>query len=294
MRGRTPTTPCSPSSTRPPRSPRLRCAHIPNVRMEAYGVYTDKHAGLHDARRRQFPAQPDPGVLVDLLAERLGMDPIDVVTRNFGHAGRTSPTTAWRRCCRQARSRIGWQEKRHAPGSGTDPDGGRKRGVGFSFHPGWHAEWQELRRGEVQVSLTLNPDGTVMLDAPTVETGTGSNTCNVLGCAEALGFLGIGPEDITWVAPRRHRAGPQGHRADRQLGLVPAVGGAGGRARSSSASCSLRWRGSQEPAPDALDIAGRAASSARRANGGKDLNQTVLWQGDLVRLTVTIEPAARR
>jgi xanthine dehydrogenase molybdenum-binding subunit len=32
-----------------------------------------------------------------------------------------------------------------------------------------------------------------------VETGTGSNTCNVLGCAEALSFLDVGPEDITWA-----------------------------------------------------------------------------------------------
>jgi xanthine dehydrogenase molybdenum-binding subunit len=38
----------------------------------------------------------------------------------------------------------------------------------------------------------------VVLDAPTVETGTGSNTCNVLGCAEALSFLAIKPEDIYW------------------------------------------------------------------------------------------------
>jgi CO/xanthine dehydrogenase Mo-binding subunit len=67
------------------------------------------------------------------------------------------------------------------------------------MHPGWHAEWQEERRGQVQVKITLYPDGTVTLDAPTVETGTGSNTCNVLGCAEALGFLGIKPEQISWV-----------------------------------------------------------------------------------------------
>jgi len=38
----------------------------------------------------------------------------------------------------------------------------------------------------------------VILDAPTVETGTGSNTCNVLGCAEALSFLGVTPERIHW------------------------------------------------------------------------------------------------
>jgi CO/xanthine dehydrogenase Mo-binding subunit len=46
----------------------------------------------------------------------------------------------------------------------------------------------------------LYPDGTVTLDAPTVETGTGSNTCNVLGCAEALSYLGVKPENITWVS----------------------------------------------------------------------------------------------
>jgi len=74
----------------------------------------------------------------------------------------------------------------------------KKRGVGFSFHPAWHAEWQEVRRGHIPVRITLNPDCTVILDAPTVETGTGSNTCNVLGCAEALSFLGIAPEDIQW------------------------------------------------------------------------------------------------
>jgi xanthine dehydrogenase molybdenum-binding subunit len=72
--------------------------------------------------------------------------------------------------------------------------------VGFSFHPGWHAEWQEERRGEVEVAMTLNPDGSVLLDAATVETGTGSNTCNVLSCAEALDFLGVSPADIGWTA----------------------------------------------------------------------------------------------
>ena len=96
-------------------------------------------------------------------------------------------------------ARIGWAEQRHKPGQGPLYEGTR-RGVGFSLHPGWHAEWQEERRGQVQAKVTLYPDGTVTLDTPTVETGTGSNTCNVLGCAEALGFLGVRPEDITWVS----------------------------------------------------------------------------------------------
>ncbi len=81
--------------------------------------------------------------------------------------------------------------------------------MGFSFHPGWHAEWQELRRGEVHVTITVNPDCTVTLDAPTVETGTGSNTCNVLGCAEALSFLGISGDDIHWVSTMDTDVSPQ-------------------------------------------------------------------------------------
>jgi CO/xanthine dehydrogenase Mo-binding subunit len=40
----------------------------------------------------------------------------------------------------------------------------------------------------------------VVLDAPTAETGTGSSTCNVLACADALSFLGITPDDITFIA----------------------------------------------------------------------------------------------
>src|SRR4030066_2453777 len=139
------------------------------------------------------------GHLVDLLAERLGMDPLELVLRNFGRQWEALPDQSLAAVLGEGAQRIGWAERRHGPGKGRAKDG-KRRGLGFAFHPGWHAEWQELRRGEIQVGLRLNPDGTVLLDAPTVETGTGSNTCNVLGCAEALAFLGVAPEDITWVA----------------------------------------------------------------------------------------------
>ena len=87
--------------------------------------------------------------------------------------------------------------------------GSNGAGSGFSFHPGWHAEWQELRRGEVHVTMTVNADCSVTLDAPTVETGTGSNTCNVLGCAEALSFLGISSGDIHWISTVDTDVSPQ-------------------------------------------------------------------------------------
>jgi CO/xanthine dehydrogenase Mo-binding subunit len=175
-------------------------APIPNVKMESYAVYTNHIPGcmMRGVGNSQFNFIF--GRMVDALAERLDMDPLALAVRNFGHAWGTLPDQSLISVLEAGADRIGWREKRHEPGAGPLYEGVKRRGVGFSFHPGWHAEWQEERRGQVQAKITLYPDGTVTLDAPTVETGTGSNTCNVLGCAEALAYLGVRPEDITWVS----------------------------------------------------------------------------------------------
>jgi xanthine dehydrogenase molybdenum-binding subunit len=174
-------------------------APIPNVKLEAYCVYTNKIPGC--MMRGVGSAQMNfaLGLAVDVLAEKLGMDPIDLALKNFGYEGEILPDKSLEAVLREGAKRISW-EKRHKPGEGPMYDGLMKRGIGFSFHPGWHAEWQELRRGHIQVGIKLNPDCTVTLEAPTVETGPGSNTCNVLSCAEALSFLGTKPEDIDWVS----------------------------------------------------------------------------------------------
>ncbi|MFH1156054.1 MAG: molybdopterin cofactor-binding domain-containing protein [Pseudomonadota bacterium] len=173
-------------------------AHIPNIKMESYGVYTNKLPAcmMRGVGNSQFNLIF--GHMVDLLAEKLDMDPIDLCIKNFGHEWETLPDKSLIQVLTQGSEKLGWKEKRHKPGQGPTYGTSKKRGVGFSIHPAWHAEWQEVRRGRIPVSITLNPDGTVILDAPTVETGTGSNTCNVLGCAEALDFLGITPEQIHW------------------------------------------------------------------------------------------------
>jgi CO/xanthine dehydrogenase Mo-binding subunit len=173
-------------------------AHIPNLRCEAYGVYTNKLPACMMRGVGNSQLNLILGHLVDVLAEKVGLDPIDVCLKNFGHEWESLPDKSLDAVLHAGAAQLGWQEKRHAPGQGPVA-GSCRRGVGFSYHPGWHAEWQEERRGEVQVAITLNPDGTVILDAPTIETGTGSNTCNVLGCAEALAFLGTAPADISWV-----------------------------------------------------------------------------------------------
>jgi len=173
-------------------------AHIPNIKLESYGVYTNKLPGcmMRGVGNSQFNLIF--GHVVDLLSEKLGMDPIDLCIKNFGHEWETLPDKSLTEVLTLGADKIGWKEKRYKPGEGPTYGISKKRGVGFSLHPAWHAEWQELRRGHIPIKIIINPDCTVILDAPTVEIGTGSNTCNVLGCAEALSFMGITPEDIFW------------------------------------------------------------------------------------------------
>lgn len=175
-------------------------AHIPNLKMESLAVYTNRIPGcmMRGVGNSQFNFIF--GRMIDGLAEKLGMDPVELSIKNFGHEWGIRPDPSLKAVLEIGAERIGWKEKRHQPGVGELIEGIKRRGVGFSLHPAWHAEWQEVRRGQVQVRITLLPDGTVTLEAPTVETGTGSNTCNVLGCAEALSFLGIRQQDITWVS----------------------------------------------------------------------------------------------
>ncbi len=270
-------------------------APIPHVKMESYAVYTNHIPGcmMRGVGNSQFNFIF--GRMVDGLAERLDMDPLALAIKNFGHAWGALPDLSLTAVLEAGAGRIGWHEKRHKPGAGPFYDGVKKRGVGFSFHPGWHAEWQEERRGQVQAKITLYPDGTVTLDAPTVETGTGSNTCNVLGCAEALGFLGVRPEDITWVST-----------VDTDTSLKDCVQTDSAVSYLQSevmAVIAQELKGKilvlaapvLKVAAEELDVAdGRITV---RASPGRGLSvKELLWQGDLVPLSVKVSrrPAGQR
>lgn len=177
-----------------------RCmAHIPNMKMEGYAVYTNKIPSgmLRSTGNIQFNLIL--GLAVDVLAEKLGIDPIELTVQNFGHQWGPVPNGDLEAVLREGARRIGW-DKRHGPGEGPRRDGTKQQGIGFSFHMGWHVEWEEMARGHSQVGVRVNPDLSVILEAPMVETGGGSNSCSVLACAESLSFLGVRPEDVKWVS----------------------------------------------------------------------------------------------
>ncbi len=148
----------------------------------------------------------------------------------------------------------------------------------------------------MQAKITLYPDGTVTLDAPTVETGTGSNTCNVLGCAEALGFLGVQPEDITWVSTVDTDAGMRDCvQTDSAVSFlqseVLAVAAQELKAKLLALAAPVLG-----VAADQLTISdGRIVGPGCTPNCGVDVKE-LLWQGDLVPLSVTVSrrPSTQR
>ncbi len=173
-------------------------AHIPNVKMEGYMVYTNRIPGgmMRSTGNIQFAQALAP--LIDQLAEKLEIDPIELVMMNFGQKWHPNPNESLQAVLSEGARRIGW-ENRHPAGQGPLIDGCKKRGIGFCFHQAWHSEWEEEPRGDVQVRVKINPDLSIVLDAPTVETGGGSNNVALMACAESLSFLGVTPDDIRWI-----------------------------------------------------------------------------------------------
>ncbi len=143
---------------------------IPAVRLKGHSVYTNSIPGgcMRGIGNIQFNMAL--GLAVDTLAEELGLDPIDVAIGNFSHEWEAVPNESLAAVLRAGAERIGWH-RRAAPDAGAGRGDAKLRGLGFSFHHAWHAAWQEAARGRVQVGIALNPDGSVILQAPQVETG---------------------------------------------------------------------------------------------------------------------------
>jgi xanthine dehydrogenase molybdenum-binding subunit len=173
--------------------------HIPNLRVETRVAYTNRIPGGCKRGIGNNQINLVFALALDMLAVKLGMDTLELAINNVGNQHGAVPDKSLEAVLREGAQRIGWH-RRHAPGAGPVIDGTRRRGIGFSLHNSWHAAWQETPRGHIQVSIRVNPDCSVILDAPTAETGTGSNTCNVLSCADELSFLGIGLKDIHWIS----------------------------------------------------------------------------------------------
>lgn len=160
---------------------------IPNLLLEGYAVYTNKtNCGSFRA-----PSGPQANFAVesqmDIIADALGIDPLELRLRNIVREGDEGPTgqvltaVGLEECLLRAAEAIGWKERRPAPG----------RGKGLA------CGWWTTTGGSSGVYVKINPDGTVALNTGAAEIGTAALT----GAAQVLAEeLGVGLADISVVS----------------------------------------------------------------------------------------------
>src|SRR5687768_4718010 len=169
--------------------------NIPNVKTDVYGVYTNNVPG---AAFRGFGA-PQALFMAEMqmnkLAEKLGMDPVEIRLKNALRDGdpmgvgtpSPSPVTVVQ-CIEAARDRIQWGEERNKKRAEKRP-AHIKRGYGFAAgfkNVGFSFGYQENCWAKVEIHGNGEIDQVVLHHA-SAEVGQGTHTVMVQMAAEAVG-----------------------------------------------------------------------------------------------------------
>ncbi len=151
----------------------------PNVLIEEQDVLTN--AG--PAMPFRAPGFPQGSFALestlDDLADRLGLDPLDLRRRNYIDA----PTKALHLEYDLAAKAIGWERRRAKPGPGATPGGSVRRGLGMGT-----AMWPMYGGPPTDATVTLHSDGTVECICGTQDIGGGTRTAMAMVTAEVLGL----------------------------------------------------------------------------------------------------------
>jgi 4-hydroxybenzoyl-CoA reductase subunit alpha len=167
---------------------------VPNLIYEGYHVYTNKPVGGamrgHGIPQARFAVERQ----LDMIAERLGLDPAEVRIKNSIHAGEPHPakfiinTCGFSDSVKKAAEAIGWKEKR-----GKLPLG---RGVGLAgaSFPSGVSNMSHISSGAV---VQIGRDGAVNVLSGAADIGQGAETVISQIVAEEIG---VPLEDIRITA----------------------------------------------------------------------------------------------
>jgi xanthine dehydrogenase YagR molybdenum-binding subunit len=139
---------------------------------------------IGSARSMRAPRQPQACFLtmcaIDDLADKLGIDPLDLSLKNLKLAGPRAKT--YQDEFAIAADLMNWKARWHQRNKGD----GRpiRQGLGLSFHT-----WAGTAH-PASCNLTINPDGSVLISSGTQDIGTGTRTVMAIIAAETFG-LGV-------------------------------------------------------------------------------------------------------
>ena len=175
---------------------------IPHCKVDAYLCYTNNPIG---GAMRGFGA---PQVcfahesILDELAFRLGINPLEIRTRNAFKLGSATATgqvldqsVGLRTTLETCANAFEW-ERRYRESGYLDRERTRRRGVGIGV--GWYRARAGYASEGCGANVYVHEDGSVLLYTGITEMGQGSLTVLPQICAEALG---VAVEDIRMVTP---------------------------------------------------------------------------------------------
>jgi xanthine dehydrogenase YagR molybdenum-binding subunit len=145
----------------------------PNFKAEEYDVFTN--AGPGAPLRAPGHSQGAFGIesAVDEVADKLGMDPLEVRKKNEASPVRMAQYDL-------GAKEIGWERRNKKAG---DTPGPRKRGIGMA-----NGNWYVFAAEDVSAQVKIHRDGSVEVIAGYQDIGTGSRTAIAVVAAEELGI----------------------------------------------------------------------------------------------------------
>jgi 4-hydroxybenzoyl-CoA reductase alpha subunit len=166
---------------------------LPNLRFNGYRVYTNKPVrGMYRCHGRSFLG--GLGMQLDMIAEELGMDPVEMRLKNALKTGERQATGSIAISCglseaiETAAESSGWKEKR-----GKLPYG---KGIGMGAN-GMMVGFPMGIRGGSSAIIKFNEDGGATLISGVVDNGQGNESMVVQIAADVLGLK---LEDINLVS----------------------------------------------------------------------------------------------
>ena len=167
--------------------------NIPNIRATSYLVYTNKQ--YCTAYRGFGKPQAVFAVesIIEMAAEKIGMDSIEFRELNATRPGEKTPTgvpifnDGLEQCVHEAAKRIGWADRKKSPAH-RDLNQRYLEGYGFAVDAGTAAGNRKYGYNSSDAFIKLSEDGRATLISSAVEIGTGAATALAQIVAEVLGL----------------------------------------------------------------------------------------------------------
>jgi xanthine dehydrogenase molybdenum-binding subunit len=167
----------------------LAIYRIPHQRYHGHSVYTNQT--ICGAMRGFGNPQGNYAMeqAVDMMAEKLGMDPYELRMKNIMQVGDTwclpypCQSTELAECMRRGAESVGWSRRGSLEGSAP----GKVRGVGMAVGTHVSNAWPFCVDYD-NAYVTIQSDGTAHVASGVPDIGTGTSTCLVQIAAEALGL----------------------------------------------------------------------------------------------------------